>query len=444
MQYRWSMPSGEVPVDDRENTVAMEAYDGTGVAALFDQHAQGLFTYCLSRLRVHAEAGNAVQDTFIIASYKAPPLGRPDRLRAWLFAVARNECHRRLQRAAPSAPLYEAAEAMDDTGQLSAITEQAELRALVRAALAELDPVEREICELNLRHGLTGADLAAVLGVPNSQAQALASRARARFERSLGVLVMARAERESCFALATILDGAGSKPAVLRRRQVKQHIKRCTVCSGLRRPGLAPAMLLSMLTAPALPRGLRSGILSLISDPSPEATAYRAEVMDRAAPFGADGFPVQLTTPTVPRGKSVVVLAAALAAAALALLGGGTYYVDYTSTHTGPPPATSSPSPAKSSSKPTKAAATKSPDRTPSASAPAVVPVPVPSEAPTTAATTHSASPSPTHSASPSPTKSPTPTPTHSPTPTPTPTHSPTPTPTPTLTTPTTTPPSSA
>jgi RNA polymerase sigma factor (sigma-70 family) len=438
MQYRWSMRPGEVPVDDRENTVAMEAYDSTGIAAAFDQHAQGLFTYCLSRLRVHAEAGNAVQDTFIIASYKAPGLGRSDRLRAWLFAVARNECHRRLQRAAPSAPLYEAAEAMDDTGQLSAITEQGELRALVRVALAELDPVEREICELNLRHGLTGADLGAVLGVPQSQAQALASRARARFERSLGVLLMARAERESCFALAAILDGSSGKPAVLLRRRVRQHIKRCPVCSsGLRRPGLAPAMLLSMLTVPALPRDLRPRTLRLVSDPSPEATAYRDDVMDRAAPFGADGFPVQLTTPTVPRGKSFVVLAAALAAAALALLGGGTYYVDYTSTHTGPPPATSSPSATKSSSTPTKAAATKAPDRTPSASAPAVVPVPVPSVVPTTAAPTHSASPKPSASKSPTPTpsKSPTPTPTHSPTPTPTPT---TPTPTPTTSTPTT------
>ena len=73
--------------------------------------------------------------------------------------MARNECYRRLRAAVPSAPLYAAAAAMDDTGQLSAITEQAELRALVRAALAELDPVEREISELNLRYGLIGADL---------------------------------------------------------------------------------------------------------------------------------------------------------------------------------------------------------------------------------------------------------------------------------------------
>ena len=210
------------------------------VAAAFDRYAQGLYAYCLSRLIEPAEAADAVQDTFIVASSKASGLSQPDRLRAWLFAVARNECHRRLRTAIPSAPLYAAAEAMDDTGQLSAITEQAELRALVRAALAELDPVEREISELNLRHGLLGADLAAVLGVPLNQAQALTSRARARFERSLDVLMMARSEREYCSDLAAILDGWRGKPTVLLRRRVKRHIERCAACSELKRRDLSP------------------------------------------------------------------------------------------------------------------------------------------------------------------------------------------------------------
>jgi len=96
MQYRKSMYHGETSVHGRENMAATEAFGSTSVAAAFDQHAQGLFTYCLSRLRVYPEAADAVQDTFIIASYKPPGLVNPDRLRAWLFAVARNECHRRL------------------------------------------------------------------------------------------------------------------------------------------------------------------------------------------------------------------------------------------------------------------------------------------------------------------------------------------------------------
>ena len=53
--------------------------------------------------------------------------------------------------------------------------------------------MDREISELNLLHGFYGADLAAILGAPRNQAHALAMRSRSRFERSLGVLLVARA-----------------------------------------------------------------------------------------------------------------------------------------------------------------------------------------------------------------------------------------------------------
>ena len=178
----------QAPAHDCQIVATIEACDDTGVAAAFDRYAQDLLTYCQSRLAESAKSEDALQDTFIVASSGVSRLSNPNRLRAWLFAVARNECHRRLRAAIPSAQLYEAAEAMDDTVQFSAITEQAELGGLVRAALADLDPVEREISELNLRHDFHGADLGAILGVSRDQAQALASRARAQVQKSLGVL----------------------------------------------------------------------------------------------------------------------------------------------------------------------------------------------------------------------------------------------------------------
>ena len=64
--------------------------------------------------------------------------------------------------------------------------------------LAGLDPVNREISELILLHEFYGADLAAILGAPRNQAHVLAKRSRLRLERSLGVLLVARADREHC------------------------------------------------------------------------------------------------------------------------------------------------------------------------------------------------------------------------------------------------------
>ena len=58
--------------------------------------------------------------------------------------------------------------------------EQAELQGLIRASLAELEPDEREVIELSLRHDLYDSDLATVLGVSWSQAYALTSRARSQ------------------------------------------------------------------------------------------------------------------------------------------------------------------------------------------------------------------------------------------------------------------------
>jgi DNA-directed RNA polymerase specialized sigma24 family protein len=57
----------------------------------------------------------------------------PSRLRPWLYAVARNECHRRLREKA-SAALDEVPEMSDESADVAEGAERAELRALLRSA----------------------------------------------------------------------------------------------------------------------------------------------------------------------------------------------------------------------------------------------------------------------------------------------------------------------
>ena len=45
------------------------------------------------------DAADAVQDTFVIAAARLGGLRDPRKLRPWLYAVARNECHLRLRAA---------------------------------------------------------------------------------------------------------------------------------------------------------------------------------------------------------------------------------------------------------------------------------------------------------------------------------------------------------
>src|SRR5215469_3918061 len=82
---------------DRDIVAAIVAGDPVGLAAAYDSYAAGLYSYCRSLLGEPADAADAVQDTFVIAAAKVGGLRSPGRLRSWLYAVARNECHGRLR-----------------------------------------------------------------------------------------------------------------------------------------------------------------------------------------------------------------------------------------------------------------------------------------------------------------------------------------------------------
>jgi RNA polymerase sigma factor (sigma-70 family) len=318
---------------------AMMAGDPAGLAAAYDAYAEGLYVYCLSLLGEPADSADAAQDTFMVAAAKVSGLREPGRFRAWLYAIARNECHRRLRARASSAPLDEAGETTGEADDPGADAEHAELRDLVHAALSGLNPGEREIIELNLRSGIGGADLADVLGVSRNQAHALASRARSQFETSLGVLLVARSGREFCPDLAGILDGWGGELTVLLRKRVKRHIDHCTVCGERRRRELNPTVLLFLLPIAVLPVSLREQVLHLAADVTRGSLAYRARIVHRAGNFASSGFPPQVTSPPLVHWHGMLGRAAGAKAATVAvavLLGGALLLLPQ---HTGAPSA---------------------------------------------------------------------------------------------------------
>src|SRR5580693_3831340 len=280
------------PMHDREIVAAIVAGNPAGLAAAYDRYAAALHTYCRTLLPERADAADAVQDTFIVAAAKMDGLRDPDRLRPWLYAVARNECHRRLRARARTVDLDEAGEMTDDAIDIGRSAERADLRNLVRSAISGLNPGEREVIELSLRHDLEGPDLADALGVPVNQAHALASRARGQLERSLGALLVARSGREDCPELNEILASWDGDLTVLLRKRVSRHIEQCDVCGERKKRELSPAMLLSALPVFMLPPGLRTQVLRLVSDTSPEAVRYREHVVRRSEPFRPSGFPV--------------------------------------------------------------------------------------------------------------------------------------------------------
>jgi len=415
-------------MDDREIVAAIAAGDLAGLAAAYDEHAASLYGYCRWMLSEPEDAADAVEETFVIAAGRLDGLREPRKLRPWLYAVARNACHARLRTS--QVGLGDP----DDLSDAPDLPERAELRTLVRTALDGLSPGEREALELDLRHDLQGADLAAVIGVPRNQAQTLDSHARGELEKAVGAPFVARTGRRACAELDLLLDGWDGQLTASTRKQVSRHIEECDGCADRSRGALGAAVRYGMAPLAALPPGLREEMLDLCADTSPEALSYRREVTQRAGPFLANGFPQAIRAP---RRRMVALSGVAAAVGILvAIMATGIVTVlALTGSHAPPRAADNSPGSASSpASGDAGTAGATSPGESPVTSAPpssSAPPLAAPAPAPPT-----TAKPSPTRTTASPPPGTPTPTFTFRP-PTPTPTRTPTPTPTDTTPSPT-------
>ncbi|MCW2934421.1 MAG: sigW 2 [Actinomycetia bacterium] len=308
--YNYRMSKG-----DSEVVASIVAGDPSGLAAAYDRYAAALYAYCCTLLREPADAADAVQDTFVIASSRLAALRDPERLRPWLYAVARNECLRRLRYRRAMAPLDEMADGpdvADETADVSGEAERADLRALMRTAIGGLNAAEREVIGLQLAQGLDIGEVAAVLGVSRNHAHSLLSRARTQLEASLGVILVGRTGRGECAELDAILrDWDGNLTTALRKR-VHRHIGDCDVCTTRRGLVLSPAafgvagpVLLAALAgmhnvrmAGQVTSAVKDQMLATAAGRDPAALARRAAITGKAAPLGPHGFPRPLSPPS--------------------------------------------------------------------------------------------------------------------------------------------------
>ncbi|MDG4767298.1 sigma-70 family RNA polymerase sigma factor [Solwaraspora sp. WMMD406] len=297
-------------MDDRTIVAALIAGDLRGLDGAYRSYADRLFTYCRFLLHDADAAADAVHDTFVLASQRAAQLRDPDRLRPWLYAIARNECLRAMRGRLRHLPLEEAgqvpAPVVDPVTGLGA----EQVRELIWAAAAGLNPGDRQVFELSIRHDLSAVEVGAVLGVSASHAHARLSRVRAQLDRAIGALLVARTGAGDCADLAAMLQGWDGRFTVLLRKRVSRHIESCSTCADRRRQQVSPAALFSAYaTLPllAVPPELWLRLTSTSTDPGQAAT--RARIDRRAGRFDrTTGFP---GTPRRRNGRTMAALAAA-------------------------------------------------------------------------------------------------------------------------------------
>ncbi|MEV4664453.1 sigma-70 family RNA polymerase sigma factor [Micromonospora echinofusca] len=237
--------------DDSTLVEALRRGERAGLEGMYRRYADRLYTYARTMLREPEAAADAVHDAFLAASQRIGQLREPDRLRSWLYAIVRSECLRQLRDRSRSLPLEEADEPAADIADPGTGVNAEQVRDLVHTAVAALNPGDREVVHLAIRHDLSSADIGTALGVPTNHAHARLSRARSQLERALGALLVARTGARDCPTLAGLIDGWQGRLTPTLRKRVSRHIESCAACGLLRREQLSPAALLSAYTAPA-------------------------------------------------------------------------------------------------------------------------------------------------------------------------------------------------
>jgi RNA polymerase sigma factor (sigma-70 family) len=321
--------------DDAELVRAATAGDRGAFAAIYDRYADRLHDFCWSVLRDRDEAADATQDAFLVAAERLGQLRDPERLRPWLYAVARSQALRRVRARSRVAPEEEMTELPDPVGGPEQAAERSDLRELVWNAAAGLSVRDRALLDLHLRHGLEGAELGQAMGVEPGHAYVLLSRLRDQVERSLGALLVARLGRDDCPDLAAILSGWDGRFTPLIRKRVARHVDACDTCGERRRTAASPLALLAAVPPMPAPAFLRDRVLERVELPSgsgsggdagdaqgPAVGAPRPDPLAAGPPEGERSRPAGSTGSAVhsPRRRGAVV---ALVAALLLAVGVG-------------------------------------------------------------------------------------------------------------------------
>jgi RNA polymerase sigma-70 factor (ECF subfamily) len=155
--------------------------------ALYRETASDVFAYVMTLLRDRAAAEDVTAQTFERAYRRQAGFdATKGTQRAWVFGIARHAALDELRRRKRTAALLTDPEdpARDAGGRDDDAAEAAVRRAAVRAALAQLEPRERELIALKFHAGLTNAEIARVLGISIANAGTRVHRAVTRLRKA--------------------------------------------------------------------------------------------------------------------------------------------------------------------------------------------------------------------------------------------------------------------
>jgi RNA polymerase sigma factor (sigma-70 family) len=245
---------GERRMDETPLVARALAGDEAAVAALYDRYADKLYDYARFLTGSSTDAGDITHDVFLVAMQRLSQLRDHAKFRPWVYAIMRTEVSRRRLRASRlhlGAWDDNSGEPVSSDLTPTRAAEIAELRQLIAAAADGLSDDDREVLDLHLRHGLSGAEMAAALEIPERHVSVTMQRLRGRLARGLGVVLVGRAP--TCPEFVALRDREGEFSELARKR-LARHIDGCVLCSADRDDRMRPEVLLGALARWRWPR----------------------------------------------------------------------------------------------------------------------------------------------------------------------------------------------
>ncbi|MFD0899555.1 RNA polymerase sigma factor [Actinomadura sediminis] len=275
---------------------SLRAGDVIALTEVYDAYAPFLFDYCHGLLRDRVEAAGALRNCVIAAREHAGRLTEPERLRGWLYAIARKECMRR--RDSPNRHTGQEAPEADDGLTPEQVARRDERRKLAHSALAALSGRQRETIDLHVRHELDEVDLCGVLGVPLEDVYPLVEQTRRDLDAGVRAALVAQNHLRDCPAAAALADAWPLPPQTAA--DLVRHVAECPVCGARELQVPPPDRLLAVLPIAAIPADLRLDVLTAAT--ADDRAGNRRAIAAWTEPFDEYGWPLPYE-PTVTRAK---------------------------------------------------------------------------------------------------------------------------------------------
>ena len=142
--------------DDASLARAAAAGDRKAFAGIYDRYADKLHDFCVGILRDRDAAADCVQDVFVTAATKLVQLREPERLRSWLYAIARSEALARIRARKREQLSEELPEMPSGEADLATMAARTELADLIKEASGGLSDRDQVVLELAYRQGQIG------------------------------------------------------------------------------------------------------------------------------------------------------------------------------------------------------------------------------------------------------------------------------------------------